>query len=314
LECPEVIVSKAHIQQFQDDLYLISLPVSIEGFKGFIGAWVYTGDPKIVVDVGPSATIPHLLSALSEIDDRPPELILLTHIHIDHAGGIGDLAAVFPHATVVCHPKGVKHLIDPQRLWDGSLKTLGDIARAYGPIAPLAARQAVASDLLRVPKIECIETPGHAVHHISFLKDDLLFAGEVGGVHLPMQEVRIYLRPATPPRFFLETSVKSIDRVLAKAPRKICYGHIGMRNDAVKMLKTHRNQLLHWKEMVRSFFDGVQGNQDPEVMQACCQHLLDNDPLLAGFAHLPPEVQQRERGFMLNSIKGYWGYFSQKEV
>jgi len=303
-------MSKANIQQFQDDLYLISLPVSIEGFDGFIGAWVHTGDPKVIVDVGPSATVPCLLSALAEIDAGPPELILLTHIHIDHAGGIGDLAAAFPHATVVCHPKGVEHLIDPERLWQGSLKTLGDIARVYGPITPLAARQVLASDQLSVPNIECIETAGHAVHHISFLKGDLLFAGEVGGVHLPMEEVQTYLRPATPPRFFLETSVNSIDRILAKEPRQICYGHIGMRNDAVRMLRTHREQLLRWKEIVRPFFDGVQGDQNPEAMQACSQHLLDNDPLLAGFVHLPPEVQQRERGFMLNSIKGYWGYLA----
>jgi len=306
-------MSKSHIQQFQDDLYLVSLPASIEGFDGFIGAWVHTGDPKMIVDVGPSATIPHLLSGLAEITAEPPDLILLTHIHIDHAGGIGDLAAAFPHATVVCHPKGVEHLIDPQRLWQGSLKTLGDIARAYGPIAPLAARQVLASDQLRAPDIECIETPGHAVHHISVLKGDLLFAGEVGGVHLPMEEVPAYLRPATPPRFFLETSVGSIDRVLAKKPRKICYGHIGMRSDAVKMLNSHRDQLARWRKMVRPFFDSVHGQYDPEVMQDCSQHLLDNDPLLAGFVNLLPQVQQRERGFMLNSIKGYWGYLESNQ-
>jgi glyoxylase-like metal-dependent hydrolase (beta-lactamase superfamily II) len=303
------MLSKAHITQFQDDLHLISLPVSIKGFDGFIGSWVHTGDPVMIVDVGPSATIPHLLSALAEIDAGPPELILLTHIHIDHAGGIGDLAAAFPGATVVCHPKGVEHLIDPQRLWEGSLKTLGDIARFYGPIPPLAARQVLASDQFRVPNIECIETPGHAVHHISFLKDDLLFAGEVGGVHLPMDEVETYLRPATPPRFFLDTSVGSIDRVLAKRPRKICYGHIGMRSDAMDLLNSHRDQLVRWRTLIRPFFDGVQGRQNLEAVNACSQHLLDNDPLLAGFVHLPPEVQRRERGFMLNSIKGYWGYF-----
>ncbi len=301
---------KAHIQQLQDDLYLISLPVPIEGFDGFIGAWVHTADPKVIVDVGPSATIPHLLSALAEIGAGPPELILLTHIHIDHAGGVGELAAAFPRVTVVCHPRGVEHLIAPERLWEGSLKTLGDIARAYGPIPPLAARQVLAPDQLKVSNIECIETPGHAVHHISFLKQDLLFAGEVGGVHLPIQAVPTYLRPATPPRFFLETSVDSIDRVLSKAPGKICYGHIGMRDDAVKMLNSHRDQLLRWKAIVGTFFDSVQGDKDPAAMQACSQHLLDNDPLLAGFVHLPPEVQQRERRFMLNSIKGYWGYLA----
>ena len=184
-------MSKARIQQFQDDLYLISLPVAITGFDGFIGAWVHTGDPMVIVDVGPSATAPDLLSALAELDAGAPDLILLTHIHIDHSGGIGDLAVAFPQATVVCHPRAVAHLIDPQRLWQGSLATLGDIARSYGPIQPLAAGQVLSPEQLGTPDIQCIDTPGHAAHHLSFMVDDLLFAGEVGGVHLPMDEVPV---------------------------------------------------------------------------------------------------------------------------
>ena len=74
------------------------------------------------------------------------------------------------------------------------------------------------------------------------------------------------------------------------------------------MLAAHREQLLRWQDMIRPFFDAVQGRQDVEAMQACSRHLLENDPLLAGFAGLAPEMQQRERGFMLN--KGYWGYLA----
>ena len=305
------IMESTRIRRYQDDLYLVSLPVPIAGFQGFVGAWVLTGDQKVIVDPGPSVTIPALLESLAELDAGSPDLILLTHIHIDHAGGIGDLAEAFPRATVVCHPRATQHLIDPERLWQGSLQTLGDIARAYGPIRPLPAGQVLSSDQLRAPHIECIETPGHAVHHVSFLVDDLLFAGEVGGVHLPMDEVTVYLRPATPPRFFLETHLESIDRVLERMPRRICYGHIGLRHDAQEMLKAYRDQLLRWRQMIHPFFDGVQGAENLQTMQACSQYLLDNDPLLAGFVHLAPDVQQRERTFMLNSIKGYWGSFTQ---
>jgi glyoxylase-like metal-dependent hydrolase (beta-lactamase superfamily II) len=304
-------MDKAQIRQYQDDLFLVSLPVPIAGFHGFIGTWVHAGDPKVIVDPGPAVTVRPLLSALAELDAGSPDLILLTHIHIDHAGGIGDLAAAFPQATVVCHPRAVAHLIDPERLWQGSLDTLGDIARAYGPIRPLAVGQVIGAEQLDTPTIQCIETPGHAVHHLSFLLDDLLFAGEVGGVHLPMDEVPVYLRPATPPRFFLETYLESIDRVLDRPPRRICYGHVGLRPDAQDVLKAHRDQLLRWLRMIRPFYDGVRGEQDLQAMQACSRYLLDNDPLLAGFVHLPPDVQQRERTFMLNSIKGYWGFFQQ---
>ena len=307
-------MDKVRIRQYPDDLFLISLPVPIAGFQGFIGTWVHTGEPKVIVDPGPSVTVPALRAALADLNFGSPDLVLLTHIHIDHAGGAGDLAAAFPQATVVCHPKAEAHLIDPQRLWQGSLDTLGDIARAYGPVRPMDGGQVLASDRLQASSIECIETPGHAAHHLSFILGDLLFAGEVGGVHLPMDEVPVYLRPATPPRFFLETCLESIDRVLDQAPGRICYGHIGLRDDAREMLNAHRDQLLRWRRMIRPFFDGVRGEKDIQAMQACSQYLLDNDPLLAGFVHLPPDVQQRERTFMLNSIKGYWGYLASSSV
>ncbi len=297
---------KFTIQQFQDDLYLISLPVPLSGFDGFIGAWLYTGEPVTVVDVGPSVSAPHLLAALSHLGVASPELILLTHIHIDHAGGIGVISDAFTDATVVCHPKGVRHLIDPEKLWQGSVKTLGDIAKAYEPIVPVNAAQVVACDDFSHPRIESIKTPGHAAHHVSYLVGDLLFAGEAGGVHLPMPGGSHYLRPATPPVFFMETTLESIDRLIDLTPQKICYGHIGKRDDAVKMLMAHRGQLLRWFEMIQSVYR--HGGADDAAIQSCVDLVLTQDPLLASFSHLPPAVQQRERTFLVNSIKGYWGY------
>lgn len=303
--------AKAHIQQFQDNLYLISLPVPIKGFDGFIGTWVYAGDPVVLVDVGPAVSAPCLLSAVAELGLGQPELILLTHIHIDHAGAIGTVAGAFPKADVVCHPKAVEHLIDPQRLWEGSLKTLGEIARAYSPIAPVAEEQVVPSDQFHHPNIRCIQSPGHAVHHISFMIEDLLFAGEAGGVCLPMGDQSLYLRPATPPRFFLETNLESIDRLVAQTPQQICYGHIGHRNNAVEMLKAHRRQLLDWREMILPFHQSA-GDDEHKTMRTCADYLLANDPLLGGFGKLSPDVQARERHFLSNSIKGYWGYLNSR--
>jgi glyoxylase-like metal-dependent hydrolase (beta-lactamase superfamily II) len=300
--------ANASIHQYSDQLYLISLPVPISGFDGFIGAWVYAGDPLVLVDVGPKVSSSHLLRALTEFGLGSPEFILLTHIHIDHAGGIGPVAAAFPKAKVVCHPKGVPHMIDPERLWQGSLKTLGDIAKAYEPIEPTAGEQIVAMDQLNHPRIQCMETPGHAAHHVSYMIGEVLFAGEAGGVCLDLKEKPPYLRPATPPRFFLETSLESIDRLIAKSPQQICYGHIGQRNDAVAMLQTHRRQLLHWLDMICPFYGKAEEKGVAAMQHACAEHLLSEDPMLRGFASFPRDVQARERSFLSNSIKGYWGY------
>lgn len=299
---------KPNIHQFQDNLYLISLPVPIRGFEGFIGAWLYDADPLILVDVGPAVSANQLIRAVSQLGLGPPEVVLLTHIHIDHAGAIGMITDAYPQAKVVCHPKGVRHLIDPEKLWQGSLATLGHIAKAYAPIAKAAPDQLIACDAFAHEGITCIETPGHAAHHVSYIIDDLLFAGEAGGVCLPLRDRQFYLRPATPPRFFMETTLESIDRLIAESPDKICYGHIGKQDDAAKMLMTHRRQLLDWYEMIQPFF--LEAKEDETAMNACAEHLLANDPLLKSFSDFPSDVQQRERNFIANSIKGYWGYLS----
>jgi glyoxylase-like metal-dependent hydrolase (beta-lactamase superfamily II) len=304
--------AKAHIHQYADNLYLISLPVPIKGFDGFIGAWVYAGNPVVLVDVGPAVSASCLLGALAELGLGHPGLILLTHIHIDHAGAAGLVCETFPNAKVVCHPKAVAHLIDPQRLWEGSLKTLGEIAKAYESIAPVAEDRVVASDQFHHADIRCIESPGHAAHHVSFMIGDLLFAGEAAGVCLSVRGQGLYLRPATPPRFFLETNLESIDRLVAQAPQQICYGHVGRRNNAVEMLKAHRRQLLNWREMILPFHQSA-GGRERAVMQACAEYLLANDPLLDRFGKLAPEVRARERNFLSNSIKGYWGYLERAD-
>jgi glyoxylase-like metal-dependent hydrolase (beta-lactamase superfamily II) len=299
---------KTKLEQFGTGLYRIPLPVDIDGFSGFISTWVHTAGPTVMVDVGPSATAPFLLEALAELGVTHPDLILLTHIHIDHAGGIGEVARAFPESPVVCHPKAIEHLVDPQRLWEGSAKSLGDVARRYGPIAPVDAKQVLSVDHLDWPEIIAVPTPGHAPHHYSYLIDDLLFAGEAGGVCITSADGPEYMRPATPPRFFLETSLDSIDRLIARQPQRICYGHVGMRGNAEAMLKVHRDQLLRWNWILVEWLSKTGAIEETELLNACVAHLLLNDPLMAGFAQLTPEARERERFFLRNSVKGYRQY------
>jgi glyoxylase-like metal-dependent hydrolase (beta-lactamase superfamily II) len=297
------------IKAFQDDLYWIPLPVDRPGLDDFIGAWVYLGGPVAVVDVGPAATTPRLMSALAELGVKRPDVILLTHIHLDHAGGIGAVARAFPRTPVVCHSHAVQHLIDPMKLWVGSQKTLGPLAAAYGKMEPVAVEQVQSSDDFRMDGILVQNSPGHASHHASYLINGLLWAGEAGGVCLPLAGDRYYLRPATPPRFFLETSLASIDDLLASKPDKICYGHVGMRPDAMQMLIAHRRQLAHWNEMLTAL--GQKGLEDGEATTSrWLAYLLANDPHLAGFTILSTEVQARERYFLMNSVRGFQQYLA----
>ncbi|MFC1516692.1 MBL fold metallo-hydrolase [Thermodesulfobacteriota bacterium] len=298
-----------HLSEIAPELYLIPLDQNLPGFKDFVGAWLYKAEKTILVDVGTSATLPVLLKALASLGVRRLDAILLTHIHIDHAGGIGDLVIHFPDTPVVCHDTAIRHLTDPKRLWEGSLKTLGQTARAYGPIRPVPPDLLFDAAQFRDYGIVPVLTPGHAEHHVSYILGPYLFAGEAGGVFLDLPDDRFYLRPATPPRFFLETYMKSLDALIERNPSTICYGHFGINRNALEMLEFHRHQLLLWEKIVRY---EIEASGEKDLFAACLDRFLSEDPLMAGFYHMKKVVQEREKGFLRNSVKGFAGYLSER--
>jgi glyoxylase-like metal-dependent hydrolase (beta-lactamase superfamily II) len=297
-------VSNYKIDRFSKELFLITLIPPLRGFSDFIGIWLHAGTPSFIVDVGPSSTARALLNALDKLMVRRLDYILLTHIHLDHAGGIGQIAARFPETPIVCHPAAIPHLRDPSQLWDSAKKVLGSMATAYGPIAPVGGNPLLDAGKFASDAILALITPGHASHHISFKTDTHLFAGETGGVFYALSRDRYYLRPATPPRFFLETALQSIDLLIRIKPSAICYSHYGLRGDAVAMLEIHRKQLCFWETVIREVIS-ERGADD--AMEACTQKLLEVDWLTAGLLDLPAAVQNREKYFLQNSIKGFIG-------
>jgi len=290
--------------KFGSNLYLIPLPQDLPGFDAFINAWFVTGKQNYLIDPGPTATIAKLVAVLEALDIHHLDAILLTHIHIDHSGGIGDLARHFPDTPVVCHAQAVKHLVDPARLWAGSVKSLGDTARAYGSISPVAPDQVMAVEDFAGPGIDVFMTPGHAVHHVSYRLGGTLFVGEAGGVYRELSQ-GYYLRPATPPKFFLETSLQSIACLEKVDCRRMCYGHFGRTRRPAELLEAHRRQLEWWARKIA----GVSAEAArPDLVSHCLDILIEEDPLLSGWPQLSSRDQQRERHFMANSVRGFLGY------
>ncbi len=301
------------IRDIAPGYYLIPLDQNLAGFTDFIGAWLYKGpDTTFLVDVGPASTVPALAAALRDLGVERLAGIFLTHIHIDHAGGAGDLLTHFPDTPVICHPKAVPHMVDPTRLWEGSLKTLGTTAEAYGPIAPVPDRLLtpaespfdVGADDPVVPYL----TPGHAPHHVSYRFGDGLFGGEAAGVFMDLGDGAVYLRPATPPRFFLETSLNSVETLLDVPHALYCFGHYGATRRTPELLEAHREQLHRWSDRIGKELEEGDG---PDIVDRCIETLLANDPLMAAWNRMPPEVQEREQGFLRNSVKGFIGYLTE---
>jgi len=271
---------------------------SLEGFRKFISSWCYRGDGfTLLVDPGPLSTIPLLCQELRKQGVERLDYVLLTHIHIDHAGGTGALLKEFPEATVICHPDGIRHLVAPQKLWEGSRKVLGRLAEAYGEIVAVPEDRIRFEESIGKTGIRSFLTPGHAQHHCSYLLDDFLFAGEVAGVRCDVPG-GIYMRPATPPRFILEVALDSIDRMIALAPKRMIFGHYGMVDNALDHLGRAHNQHLLWVRGVAETASAA----DREA--AFFAWLMEHDEMYRNFSSLPKDIQSRERNFFGNSLRG----------
>ena len=297
--------------QPMENLYIVDLDQPLEGFHHFLSSWVYIKDGvTLAVDPGPRSTIPVLVEALKELKVKKLDYILLTHIHIDHAGGTGVLVENFPDAKVICHPKGVRHMVDPSKLWEGSRKFLGKVAEVYGEIAAVPEKNIgfqnpvdIGSDVIRA-----YETPGHALNHLCYQIGNLLFLGEVAGINYPLEK-ELYLRIATPPPFIYEVYRNSLEKVAALDVSHVCFGHYGYRKEVENVFDTALDQLDNWMATVeRRYKTGAELDED-EIYE----ELLKNDRGLSTYHLLPADVQLREKIFSLNSIRGMWDYLKEKD-
>ena len=290
-----------------NDCKLIEIKQKLPGFNQFIGSWLYRGDIDFVVDVGPASSVFRLIDALTEMNIETIDYVFLTHIHIDHAGGLARFLEHFPMAKVICHEKGIKHLVEPKKLWEGSVKVLGKISEIYGRLSPVEEKYFISQNDIFNKDIVVIETPGHASHHLSFVYNGNLFVGEAGGNYLRFQG-EDYLRPATPPRFHLTTFLNSIETLIQLEDMQICYAHFGKADSSHEMLKRNRDQILNWEKIIHRELSPDANN----LIERCVKRLLSEDPELNAFLHMESIVQKRELFFLQNSIKGYLQYLESK--
>ena len=284
------------------------------GFGRFFVAWVFLGEVNLVVDTGPASCADNLLNALDSLGVDRVDRVLLTHIHIDHSGGLAAILARYPEARVICHDKGLKFLVNPTKLWEGSVKVLKDLAEDYGPPPPVAADRLVSHLQADLDGLTVLETPGHAPHHLSFTWQGRLLSGEAAGNLLEV-DGRPYLRPATPPRFFMPEALASVDKLLALPDGPVHYAHYSWVEQAHPMIQRYRDQLFRWEDIIaRAAGDEVgESIPSPELTRRVIQALLDEDPELADFKKMDLSVQNREKNFMANSVRGFLGYLKEKQ-
>jgi glyoxylase-like metal-dependent hydrolase (beta-lactamase superfamily II) len=235
---------------------VVGIDTRMGGQPEITAGFLVLGERPALIETGPSRVAEVVADGVAKAGLAPADLgwIVLTHIHLDHGGGVGDLVRAFPNATVVVHPFGARHLVDPERLLASSARVYGELMdTVYGGLTPVEASRIKAVEDgetidLGGRRLELLHAPGHARHHIGVFEPDagVLFAGDGVGVQLPTTNV---LRPATPPPDFdRDLAIGSLRTFAARNPSHLVLTHFGPISPPAERLAEAEERLLRWCE------------------------------------------------------------------
>jgi glyoxylase-like metal-dependent hydrolase (beta-lactamase superfamily II) len=228
------------------------------GLEGAIAVYVLADGEAALVDPGPSTTLDRLRAELGRLGIGPGDLrhILLTHVHLDHAGATGHLMDEYPRATVHVHVDGAPHMVDPTRLVASTRRTFGDAHdRLWGEVRPVPAHRIRAwsvGDADPVAHVRPIPTPGHIAHHLAYLdeRDGALFSGDSMGIVLS-DEAPSH-PPTPPPSVDLEAWGHTLDEIVAVGPERFGATHFGLHGDVPDRARQMREKLEALEDRVRT--------------------------------------------------------------
>ena len=208
-------------------------------------------DDGLIVDPGPASCCETLIEGLGPV---VPRALLLTHIHLDHAGASGVLCRRFPELLVYVHENGAPHLVDPSKLLKSAERLYGDeMERLWGEVAPVPEeRVRPLSGGETVEGFRVAYAPGHASHHVAYLHEDSgdAYVGDMAGVRVPPHDYT--LAPTPPPDIDVEAWLDSLHTIASWNPEALCLTHFGRATDVESQLHRVRTSLLDRAEAARS--------------------------------------------------------------
>jgi glyoxylase-like metal-dependent hydrolase (beta-lactamase superfamily II) len=250
---------------------------------------------EVLIDPGPSSCLPVLLQALG---DQRPRALLLTHIHLDHAGASGSLVERWPDLEVYVHERGVAHMVDPSRLIKSASRLYGDdMDRLWGEMKPVPEDSMTVlsgGERLLDGEFEVAYTPGHASHHVSYLHSDgTAYVGDTGGVRITDQTMTV--PPTPPPDIDVEAWHHSMAVIAAWKPKRLAITHFGICDDVPGQLRELGTRLDDWATLARDdsaeqFIATIQGQI----------HRAAGDELAEAYQQAAPADQ------LYAGLKRYW--------
>lgn len=293
---------------------IIQIDTEMAGMTQLVAGFLIPGDRPTLIETGPATVIPKLVEGLQELGLGPTDVanVIVSHIHLDHAGGAGDFLDHFPKATVVVHRAGAKHMADPSRLMASAYRVFGDsLDRLFGPLRPVPQDNLRAVDpgdfvdMGAGRKLEIIEAPGHAKHHLAVLDSEtgVLFVGDSMGVYLPEADI---LRPATPPPDFdLEEALSTLQRYRERNPTGLYLTHFGPAPTNRDMLDEAELKLRHYGEIIE------RNMQETHDLDELTKRLEEETAAEYAAVHQRPELMKKFESLnaFRSSAAGYLRYF-----
>jgi len=221
-------------------------------------------DKKALIDTGPTTSVNAVLDGIKKAGVDPGEIdyVIATHIHLDHAGGAGELLKYLPKAQVIVHHKGARHLVNPERLMESFASTMGQrMMKKTGPVVPIDEERIIPVSGDEVFKLgerqslRMLHTPGHAPHQICIMesRNNGVFSGDAIGISVAGGKV---LMPATPPPAFdLELSLDSLEKLTELNADLIYFAHFGVTDRVRESIDTAANKLKTWNTLISQTFN-----------------------------------------------------------
>ncbi len=283
-------------------------------FEGVIGCYLLAGENELaLVETGPTTTADSALGALEAAGYELSAVrkVIVTHIHLDHAGGAGYMLQRLPNATLYVHKAGYPHMADPSRLLASAARIYGDkLEYLWGKFVPVPQERMVAmddGDAIHAcgRNLKVVYTPGHASHHVAIWDESagVLVTGDAAGVRL--QGIRFVKPPTPPPEINLELWYQSIDRMRALQPEALLLTHFGPTREAMAHFDELERRLRRWGEIV------LQGLREGLEHRAIVQQVVaDSEFELTAHGYGEAEVQRLEMAasydMCVAGLERYW--------
>ena len=301
------------IKEVAENIYLIDN--QLYSIPEWGSVYLINEEKKALVDTGPTTSVNVVLDGIKRVGVSPEEIdyLIITHIHLDHAGGAGVLIQDMPHAQVAVHHKGARHLANPVKLVDGVRVAQGEeIMAKLGEVVPIEMkrlRPVSEGDVIKLGEkqvLRFIEAPGHASHELCIYesRNNGLFSGDAIGISVAENKVLVPVTP--PPSFDLELYLATLQKLMALEASALYFAHFGISNQVDENLKLAMDKLQAWANIVSKTLkeDGFDG----AAAKLKAQLYLELEPV----RKMASLYKYLTDGIIALNVAGYMQYYQDK--